>query len=206
MEAPGGTIMGKHMRGWPSIGVWLFTISDWFDTPNCHVHGIVTSSCGSHFLTLTIYLLLGKQPRVTNWSSGKNWIEIVDEKEVVFVVRDNETFKQAAIFHFMNCSSVNISYGPALSRLNRFLCHGKPMGVSITESSFAHSPCLMNHYFGNAFALGLYAILYKQRTCAQVHTPYYRHIHTYILHGAQILISCIQLILVFAILLILAQF
>jgi hypothetical protein len=197
---------GKIWVAWPSIGVWLFTINDWFDTSNCHVHGMVFSSCGSYFLTLTMYLLLGKQLRVTYWSSEKNWIEIVDEKEVVFVVRDNETFKQEAIFHFMNCSSVKISYGPALSRLNRFLCHVKPMGASITESSFAHSSSLMNHYFGNAFALGLYAILHKQRTCAQVHTPYYQHIHTYILHGAQVLISCIQLISVFATLLILAQF
>ncbi len=48
------------------------------------------------------------------------------------MVRDNENFKQAATFHFMNCSSVKISHGPALSRLNRFLCHLKPMGVSIT--------------------------------------------------------------------------
>ncbi len=123
------------------------------------------------------------------------------------MVGDNETFKQAAIFHFMNCSSVKISYSPALSRLNRFLCHVKPMGASITESSIEHSSGLMNHYFSNAFALGLYSILHKQRTCAQVHnTPYYGHIHTYILHGPQVLISCIQLISVFATLLILAQF
>jgi hypothetical protein len=73
---------------------------------------MVFSSCGSYFLTLTIYLLLGKQLRVTHWSSGKNWIEIVDEKEVVFVVGDNETFKQAAIFHFMNCSRVKIFLRP----------------------------------------------------------------------------------------------
>jgi hypothetical protein len=125
---------------------------------------------------------------------------------VVFVVRDNVTFKQTAIFHFMNFSTVKIAYCPALSRLNRFLCHVKPTGASITESSFAHSSRLMNHYFGNALALGLYAILHKQRTCAQVHTAYYQQIHTYILHGAQVLISCIQLISLFATLLILAQF
>jgi hypothetical protein len=41
---------------------WDVTI--WrFDPPNCHVHGIVSSSRGSYFLTLTIYLLLGKQLR-----------------------------------------------------------------------------------------------------------------------------------------------
>jgi hypothetical protein len=166
--------------GWPSIVVWLFTISDWFNTPNCHVHGMVSSSCGSYFLTLTIYLLLGKQLRVAYWSSGKNWIEIVDEKEVVFVVRVNETFKQEAIFHFMNCSSVKISYGPALSRLNRFLCHVNPMGASITESSFAHSSSLMNHYFGNAFALGLYAnISQTENLCTGAYTLLSAHTYIY---------------------------
>ncbi len=96
------------------------------------------------------------------------------------MVRVNETFKQEAIFHFMNCSSVKISYGPALSRLNRFLCHVKPMGASITESSFAHSSSLMNHYFGNAFALGLYAnISQTENLCTGAYTLLSAHTYIY---------------------------
>jgi hypothetical protein len=80
MEAPWGTIMGKHMRGWPSIGMWLFTINDWFDPPNCHVHGIVSSSCGSYFLTLTIYLLRGKQLRDHVEVLEKNGLKLLMRK------------------------------------------------------------------------------------------------------------------------------